>query len=47
MTSYGKGYASRVSLSSRSRRMRPKSVEEFKDKIRELPAVSNSRRLAD
>jgi len=37
VTSYGKGYAFLgFSLSSRSRRMRPKSVKKFKDKIREL-----------
>jgi retron-type reverse transcriptase len=36
VTSYGKGYAFLgFSLSSRSRRMRPKSVKKFKDKIRE------------
>lgn len=37
VTSYGKGYQFLgFSLSSRSRRMRPKSVKKFKDKIREL-----------
>ena len=37
VTSYGKGYAFLgFSLSCRSRRMRPKSVKKFKDKIREL-----------
>ena len=37
MTSFGKGYAFLgFTLSSRSRRMRPKSVKKFKDKIREL-----------
>jgi hypothetical protein len=37
VTSYGKGYSFLgFVLSSRSRRMRPKSVKKFKDKIREL-----------
>jgi RNA-directed DNA polymerase len=37
VTSFGKGYAFLgFTLSSRSRRMRPKSVKKFKDKIREL-----------
>jgi len=37
VTSFGKGYAFLgFILSSRSRRMRPKSVKKFKDKIREL-----------
>ena len=37
MTSYGKGYSFLgFVLSSRSRRMRPKSVKKFKDKVREL-----------
>ena len=37
VTSYGKGFQFLgFSLSSRSRRMRPKSVKKFKDKIREL-----------
>ena len=37
VTSFGKGYAFLgFVLSSRSRRMRPKSVKKFKDKIREL-----------
>jgi group II intron reverse transcriptase/maturase len=37
LTSYGKGYSFLgFVLSSRSRRMRPKSVKKFKDKIREL-----------
>jgi RNA-directed DNA polymerase len=37
ITSYGKGYAFLgFHLSRRSRRMRPKSVKKFKDKIREL-----------
>jgi RNA-directed DNA polymerase len=37
VTSYGEGYQFLgFSLSSRSRRMRPKSVKKFKDKIREL-----------
>jgi RNA-directed DNA polymerase len=37
VTSFGKGYAFLgFTLSSRSRRMRPKSVKNFKDKIREL-----------
>ena len=37
VTSYGKGYQFLgFFLSSRSRRMRPKSVKKFKDKIREL-----------
>ena len=37
VTSFGKGYQFLgFSLSSRSRRMRPKSVQKFKDKIREL-----------
>lgn len=37
VTSYGKGYQFLgFSLSSRSRRMRPKSIKKFKDKIREL-----------
>ena len=37
VTSYGKGYAFLgFILSSRSRRMRPKSVKKFKDKVREL-----------
>jgi group II intron reverse transcriptase/maturase len=37
VTSFGKGYQFLgFSLSSRSRRMRPKSVKKFKDKIREL-----------
>ena len=39
VTSYGKGYSFLgFILSSRSRRMRPKSVQKFKDKIRELTA---------
>src|SRR6266498_2089179 len=41
VTSYGKGYSFLgFILSSRSRRMRPKSVQKFKDKIRELTAAS-------
>src|SRR5438067_5404818 len=37
VTSYGKGYSFLgFVLSSRSRRMRPKSVKKFKDKVREL-----------
>jgi hypothetical protein len=37
VTSFGKGYAFLgFTLSSRSRRIRPKSVKKFKDKIREL-----------
>ena len=37
VTSFGQGYAFLgFTLSSRSRRMRPKSVKKFKDKIREL-----------
>ena len=37
ITTYGKGYAFLgFRLSSRSRKMRPKSVEKFKDKVREL-----------
>ena len=37
ITTYGKGYAFLgFTLSSRSRNMRPKSVEKFKDKIREI-----------
>ena len=37
VTSFGNGYAFLgFTLSSRSRRMRPKSVKKFKDKIREL-----------
>ena len=37
LTSFAKGYAFLgFTLSSRSRRMRPKSVKKFKDKIREL-----------
>ncbi len=37
VTTYGKGYAFLgFGLSSSSRKMRPKSVEKFKDKVREL-----------
>jgi group II intron reverse transcriptase/maturase len=37
VTSYGKGYSFLgFILSSRSRRMRPKSVQKFKDKVREI-----------
>src|SRR5437016_7349911 len=37
ITTYGKGYSFLgFGMSSRSRRMRPKSQEKFKDKVREL-----------
>jgi hypothetical protein len=43
ITSYGKGYAFLgFHLSRRSRRMRPKSVKKFKDKIRELTCRSHN-----
>jgi len=43
VTSYGKGYAFLgFHLSRRSRRMRPKSVKKFKDKIRELTCRSHN-----
>ena len=46
ITSYGKGYAFLgFILSRRSRRMRPKSMKKFKDKIRELTCRSHNSQL--
>ena len=43
ITSYGKGYSFLgFVLSSRSRRMRPKSVKKFKDKVRDLTRRSHN-----
>ena len=43
ITTYGKGYAFLgFVLSSRSRRMRPKSVKKFRDKVRDLTCRSHN-----
>jgi len=43
ITTYGKGYSFLgFGMSSRSRRMRPKSQEKFKDKVRELTRRSHN-----